>query len=233
MKISIIIPTLDEETHIERTITAIELDKHPSEVEIIVIDAGSCDKTVERTLDLGHVLVVEKPEFKGKKYASLNFGASLATGDVLLFLDADTILPRDFYIKIRGLLDSDSRVVGGAFEHQFDHANFSLWLIQLINRVRYRISRLYYGDQAIFCRKQAFLEVGGFVEAPIMEAAYLCKSLKTIGKLKLIKHSIKTSSRRFVSGGVWKVFLNDTRIWLRDSLGLDNTAEGQRYWESK
>lgn len=228
LQLSIVIPTLNEEAFIGRCLaTAI---KHARNLpEVIVVDAGSTDKTVAKAHQVSGVSVLVKPELKGKKYASLNTGAKMAKGEVLLFLDADTFLPEQFDDLIANCLN-DPGTVGGAFEHQFDRTTPFLSGVERVNQLRYRISKRFFGDQALFCRRDIFESVGGFPSSPIMEAAHLCDRLKKFGKLRLAKGYVITSSRRF-TGNAWKVFFTDTRIWMRDQLRLNLKSSGEKYWK--
>lgn len=229
MKLSIIIPTCNERDYLLQTIDT--LYQHASgkhRLEILVIDCGSTDGTTSSISDKS-VVVVTNPRLAGKKWASLRLGARLAQGDVFLFLDADTILPMHFDLKIEKALLS-KKVVGGAFEFGFSEKSLSLSLVVLINRIRYRFRKRFYGDQGIFVRQSAYEKSGGWPQRHILEAAYFCKSLQEYGRLKIIRSAVKTSARRFIEGGVLKVLLHDMRIWFRDLLGLDVEKYAAKYW---
>ena len=229
MWLSVIIPTLNEEEALPKTVECVRLQADdPAGLEIIVVDAGSRDRTAVLARSL-QVPIYINPELKGLKYASLNFGVAQSQGDVVLFLDADTYLPKGFDTFIRHEM-TYPKCVGGAFEFRFSSHNFLLWLIEQINRIRYRVDRRYFGDQAIFCRKSVFQSVGGYPDQPIMEAAFLCELLSRQGRLHLIQRSIYTSPRRFLAGGIMPVFLLDFRIWLCYWLRLDIRRFAKHYW---
>lgn len=229
MHLSVIIPTLNEEYYIRGTLDALRTGlSKGTECEVIVVDSGSNDKTLVYMKNR-NIILTQKPEFKGFKYKSLNYGASLANGSVLLFLDADSFLKYGFDKEIRKVLQGN--VVGGAFEYCSENRSISLRVIEVLNRIRYRVDQNYFGDQGIFCTKEAFETVGGYPEKPIMEAAYFCKKLRSIGKLKLIKLPLITSSRRFEKGGVWRVFFKDTVIWIQFLLGCDISRYAAKYWK--
>src|SRR5581483_5432224 len=137
---------------------------------------------------------------------------------VLLCLDADTQVPRGYDRLIERAL-RDPHVVGGAFEFALDGPEFGLRVIELINRVRYRIWPLYYGDQGIFVRSSVFRLVGGYPERRILEASDFCRRLHRKGSLVLIRKQMRTSARRFRDGGICRVLAQDCRIWLLDFLG--------------
>ncbi|MEQ9402405.1 MAG: glycosyltransferase family 2 protein [Cyclobacteriaceae bacterium] len=227
--ISIIIPTLNEEAFLRPVIAhTLSNASDPNNLELIVVDAGSSDQTLATVSDLD-ISIFEKPDFKLKKYLSLNFGIDQSKGDVLIFLDADTLLPAHFDSMVLETL-KDERVVGGAFEHSFDKTNWKLWCIQTYNRLRYRAGHIFFGDQAIFCKRSAAVRIGGFPSKQLMESAYFCKELKKEGKLRLIKHSIRTSSRRFEEHGFLKVSWFDLMMWFRFRLNLPVKEYGKKYW---
>jgi hypothetical protein len=147
---------------------------------------------------------------------------------MLLSLDADTLVPRGYDRAIQQAL-ADPRVVGGAFEFALDGTNVGLRLVELLNRIRYRIWPLYFGDQGIFVRAQVFRQVGGYPERRILEASDFCRRLAQSGKLTLIRKYMVTSSRRFLQGGIWRVLVHDMRVWSLDLLGKPTEQFGQAY----
>lgn len=229
-KISIIIPTLNEEKYLSHTIRNIfKKAKNGENIEVLVIDAGSSDETLKSIQHLD-VRAYSMPEFALKKYRSLNYGISQAHGDHLIFLDADTKLPQNFDVLIEKVLERNE-IVGGAFEFSFDNPDWKLLLLQTLNRIRYRLGQTYYGDQAIFCRKNVALQVGGYPEEQLMESAFFCSRLLKAGKLRLIRTPIKTSPRRFNENGFFKVFWFDFTMWIRFVLNLPVDQYGRKYWE--
>ncbi|MEN7550303.1 glycosyltransferase family 2 protein [Rapidithrix thailandica] len=230
--LSIIIPTLNEENYLGLTLAKVlqqYRDKPPP--EIIVVDAGSKDATYTIAQSFPEVRWISVPEFKGKKYASLNHGARLARGKFLLFLDADSLPPIAYDLIIKKAL-SQPETVGGAFEFSFNRTSGIYRFIQLVNRLRYRWRKRFYGDQGVFARKEAFDRVGGFPAKVLMETAYLCHNLQKVGKLVIAFPPMVTSARRFEQGGVRKVFLQDVRIWFWDLLGKDVQHFAREYWKA-
>jgi glycosyltransferase involved in cell wall biosynthesis len=227
--LSIIIPTLNEANYLKKTIKDL-LDKahKPDSLDLIVIDAGSTDGTMESIKELT-VSSFSRPSFKLQKYKSLNFGIEKSGGDFLLFLDADTILPKNFDQLIKEKLNKRENV-GGAFEFAFENPDWKLKTVQWINRIRYRFGHIYYGDQAVFCTKEGAIKVGGFPEKRLMETAYFCQELMKQGKLSLIKSQVKTSPRRFLENGFFKVCWFDFTMWVRFLLHLTVDEYGEKYW---
>jgi len=226
--LSIIIPALNEARYLPAVIRSVR-DAASLKVshEIIVSDCGSSDGTLELAMSLG-ARVVESSPPSGCRAEALNIGAAAAGGDVLLFLDADTILPHGYDESIMSAL-KDQGTVGGAFEFAMDGDAFGLRLVELINRVRYRIWPRYYGDQGIFVRADVFRVVGGYPSRRIMEASDFCVSLRKKGRLALIRKCAVTSSRRFIEGGVYNVLANDIRIWWLDLIGLQTEHFADAY----
>ncbi len=206
-----------------------DMSSDSKSIEFIVVDNGSKDGTLESIKDLP-ICVFEKPNLKGKKYAVLNYGYQRASGEVIIFLDADTLLPKNFDLLIGECLN-DTTAVGGAFDFQFRERRWYLQGLAAINRVRMRLDHNFLGDQALFCRKSILDELGGYPEKLIMESSYLCKQLKKKGKLKLVPAPIYTSARRFLENGFLRVFWYDFKVWLIYLAGLEVNQFGSAYWQ--
>lgn len=189
MSISIIIPTLNEATTVRDL--AVSLAGLRGDFEIIVADGGSQDATV--TLLRQHGLrVIETVCGRG---VQMNAAARLATGDVLLFLHADTRLPEGALAMIENLLQ-DERIYSGNFSLVFDgdsrEARLLTWLYPLL-----RLGGMCYGDSAIFVRRSVFERLGGYREYPIFEDCDLYRRVRKVGKFIRLRASAVTSSRRF------------------------------------
>lgn len=228
MRLSIIIPTLNEARYLP---TAVAHARRQAVVappyEIIVADCGSMDGTAELAMHLGTHLVQRRPALSSRA-AAMNRGAAESTGDVFFFLDADTLVPRGYDRIIQQAL-ADPRVVGGAFEFALDGTQVALRLVEFLNRVRYRIWPLFYGDQGLFVRASVFRLVGGYREQRLLEASEFCKRLSRKGKLVLLRKYIRTSARRFVEGGIYRVLAKDVWIWWLDLLGRPSEQFGPAY----
>ena len=196
---------------------------------MIVIDAGSSDDTLG-SIDNLPCVAISRPDFKLQKHRSLNHGLEIAKEKVVLFLDADTLLPQGFDAQILSALHEEG-TVGGAFEMRFTETDTKLWLLSLINAIRYRIWKTFYGDQAIFCRKEAAMNIGGFPDT-LMEAAHFCRSLRKEGKLNLLDQTVRTSPRRFQENGFWKVLWFDVKMWIRFIFDLDLKKPKTSYWKT-
>ncbi|MEI6083569.1 MAG: TIGR04283 family arsenosugar biosynthesis glycosyltransferase [Verrucomicrobiota bacterium] len=205
MLISIIVPTLNEETNLPVTLQQLA---QRSDVELIVVDGGSKDHTVAIARKYTSYVFVATPG----RAAQMNTGARHATGDILLFLHADTFLLPGALDELQRRITGDG-AVGGAFDLNIDSPGRLLHLIAKISSQRSRLFRTPYGDQAIFCWRQVFEEVGGYPEIPILEDVALARRLRRAGRLTFLRTGLVTSGRRWVANGVLKTtFVN---WWVR------------------
>src|SRR5262249_5066778 len=149
-------------------------------------------------------------------------------GDVLFFLHADSFPPQDALARIMRAL-ADPSVVGGAFEHLFAEPAVSLRLITWINRVRYRLTRNYYGDQGIFARTSVFRELGGYRCLGLRGALDCPRRLKRGGRGVLTREPLRTAGRRFLARGPWRTFF--FIVWLLGlhTLGFDTQRYAERW----
>jgi rSAM/selenodomain-associated transferase 2 len=205
MTISVVIPTLDEEAAIAAAVAGAR--RALGDCEVIVVDAGSHDGTAAAAAADG-ATVVTAP---GSRAEAMNRGAAVATGDVLLFLHADTLLPEGAAAAVAAALtDADA----GAFRIRFDRPRPALE--RLVN-VRSRLFKVVYGDQALFVTRAAFERAGGFRPIPIMEDFDLVRRLRRQGGLVVLPAAVTTSGRRHQQSGRARTLV---RIWLIQLLYL-------------
>jgi len=204
-RLSIIIPTLNEAGTIKETITQLQKGK---EVEIVVVDGGSRDNTIEIARSLGaRVLFTE-----ASKAVQMNAGAAECVGDVLLFLHADTRLPDKFDEKVMAAVNQNG-FCAGAFSLGIDSDAGCLRFIERVANWRSRFFQMPYGDQALFVCRDLFNEIGGFPDFPIMEDFELIRRLRRKGKITILPESVRTSPRRYLNFGILKTwFLNQIII---------------------
>jgi hypothetical protein len=196
---SVIIPTLNEEKNITKTIDLI-MAENP--LEVIVADGHSEDNTLSLAQKAG-ALTFSCPRGRGKQ---MNAAARLALGENLLFLHADTSLPSGWSKELLKLL-ATPHTVAGAFSFKLDISSPGLWLIEKTVALRCLLASLPYGDQALFLKTDLFRSVGGFKEQPIMEDWDLIKRLKKKGKIKISSLPAVTSARRWQNLGLWRTTL--------------------------
>jgi rSAM/selenodomain-associated transferase 2 len=202
MAISVVVPMLNEERTIAATLLALtQLKPH----ELILVDGGSSDGTPTICRQF-NVEVLTAPRGRA---AQMNYGARRATGNVLLFLHADTRLPPTAFDDIRDAL-GDPRFVGGRFDIQLDGDHWMLRVIGAMISLRSRLSKVGTGDQGIFVLREVFQRMGGFPEIPLMEDIALCRTLKRLGKMACLRSKVITSARRWEADGIWRTIL---RMW--------------------
>ena len=213
LKISVIIPVLNEAANLGKTLAKAQ---HNRDVEIIVVDGGSEDDTVKIAKKHG-VKVMISPQ-PGRSF-QMNFGAQKATGNILLFLHGDTILPEGYGQKIIAAF-TKPKTIAGAFELAIDGEKLSLRLVEKAVNWRSRLLSLPYGDQGIFVKASVFWELGGFPNLPIMEDFIFIRQLKSLGKITIIPNPVITSGRRWQKLGVWKTTLLNQGIVMGYWLGV-------------
>jgi len=202
--ISIIIPTLNEADTITPILSGL---KNRHDVEVIVVDGGSKDGTVELAGSLGARVLRSKPSKAGQ----MNAGAAAATGKVLLFLHSDTQLPEKFEEPILRMVNQNG-IAAGAFQLQIESEIKGLRVIEQVANWRSRLLQAPYGDQGIFVTKALFDQIGGFPDIPIMEDFELIRRLKKKGKIGILAESVKTSPRRWLNYGIFKTWLTNQII---------------------
>jgi rSAM/selenodomain-associated transferase 2 len=196
--ISIIIPVWNEGAIINHSIERILALRYDDGFEVIVVDGSP---------DGGTVHSIREEEVKkliaGKgRSVQMNRGAFQASGEILLFLHADTTLPNSALQKISALMDKGD-VVGGAFDLGIDSERTVFRIIEAAAALRSRVLRIPYGDQGIFIRKDYFHAMDGFKEIPLMEDVELMRRIKETGdRIGIVGEKVKTSPRRWEKEGV-------------------------------
>jgi len=197
--ISIIIPAYNEEAQIATTIAAIRARGNAAYVtEIIVADGGSKDNTIEAAKAAGANAIVSPA--KGRA-AQMNYGASIANGEILYFLHADTLPAINFTADIINTVQKGFEA--GCFMLAFDHTH---WFLQAnCWFTRFDVNAVRFGDQSLFINKEKFLQAGGFCEQHIvMEDQEIIKRIKKICHFTVIKKPVITSARKYLENGIYK-----------------------------
>ena len=187
--ISVIIPTLNE---VETLPLTLKITQTAINIEVIVVDGGSLDATVQIAKSLGAKVINSTA---GRSH-QMNRGADVASSDILLFLHADTHLPIEFDCLIRQTLQHPG-VIAGAFELKIDGTNPGLRIVEWGVKWRSHLFQMPYGDQAIFLKSSIFHEVGGFPDLPIMEDFEFIRKLKQQGQIEIAPAAVVTSDRRW------------------------------------
>jgi len=197
-QISIIIPALNEAGTIAETLSRL---KGGIPLEVIVADGGSEDDTIRSARDHGAIVI----KAKAGKAMQMNAGAKAAAGEILMFLHADTLLPKDFSDQILTTLNQKG-IAAGAFRLNINSNAAGIRIIERMANLRSRLLRLPYGDQALFMKKSLFEAIGGFPDMPIMEDFILVRRLKRKGKIVIVPSAVVTSPRRWLHLGILRTW---------------------------
>ncbi|MFP8490099.1 TIGR04283 family arsenosugar biosynthesis glycosyltransferase [Gracilimonas sp. Q87] len=211
---SIIIPTYNEEEKIGELIRHLRESAGSREIEILVIDGGSSDHTIEEARKAGAKAMIS-PQ-KGRAH-QMNYGARQAGGKWLYFLHADTIPPDSFVEDMRRAIENGAN--SGCFRLAFDMEHWALKLYAWFTRFDVDLFR--FGDQSLFVEKAVFEEIGGFDESLIvMEDQEIVRRIKRYSQFRLIPKAVVTSGRRYERIGFFKLQLIFTIIVLLYYLGV-------------
>jgi len=222
--ISIVIPTLNEAAELPETLhraMAIE-GLH----EIIVVDAGSTDATQAFARE-NNCTILESDPSRGKQ---LRLGAEHATGEIILFLHADTWLPENAGAVIADIIAKPG-IIGGAFYKCFRDggalpgSRLRCWLL-------WKFTNRLFGDQAIFVKRTALEQADGVPDVPLMEEFELCKALAPRGRLSLAPSTVLTSARKFREEGSFKTYWRMMRCLTRYFLGAPPQRLASIYYEA-
>ena len=222
-RLSVIIPSLDEAAEIGETLAALQPLRMEG-CEVVVADGGSADATAEIARPLAdRVIAAERGRARQQ-----NAGAAAATGDVLLFLHADTRLPpKADRLVLDGLEGSGAG--WGRFDVRLTGRHPLLRVIERMMGLRSRRTGIATGDQAIFVRRDWFAAAGGFPEIPLMEDVALSKALRRLGAPLCLRERVVTSSRRWEERGVLRTMLLMWRLRLEFALGANPARLARRY----
>lgn len=212
MKISIIIPALEEAALIGGTV------RHARAAgagEVIVVDGGSADDTAGIAAREGaHVVRSERGRARQQ-----NAGAAIASGDVLLFLHADTHLPARALARAKETLRNPA-VALGAYGLGFDRDDWGTRFLVFGADLRMRLFRLPYGDQALFLRRDTFAKLGGFRDIPAMEDLCLVRRAKRLGRVVVLRARVRTSTRAYDRHGLLRNMFWNWRAACLFALGV-------------
>ncbi|MCP4609095.1 MAG: glycosyltransferase family 2 protein [Planctomycetes bacterium] len=223
---SIIIPVLNEAGQINSLIEHLRKQNHESSYEIIVVD-GDPQGSTAGAIQAKDVTAITTDKGRGRQ---MNAGATAASGEILIFLHADTILPDNALEKISRTLQ-DRNYVGGAFDLKIDSDRLFLKYISARASLRSRWNRIPYGDQAIFIRKKYFDRIGGFKEIPLMEDVDLMRRIKKNGKkIFILPDKVTTSARRWERDGVLFTTLRNQILVRLFYLGISPHRLAKYYW---
>jgi rSAM/selenodomain-associated transferase 2 len=222
-RLSIIVPVLNEAAGVEPFLASLAPFRSRG-AEVIVADGGSGDATVALAR-LAADRVVAAPRGRG---AQMNAGAGVATGDILLFLHADTRLPVDADEAIfQGLRMSRRR--WGRFDVTIEGRGAALPLVAGLMNLRSRLTGVATGDQAVFVERAAFALAGGFPDIALMEDLEFSRRLKHVSRPLCLRQRVVTSGRRWDERGLWRTILLMWRLRLAHFFGTAPDVLARRY----
>lgn len=220
--LSVIVPTLNEEEHVQATLAS--LQGEPG-TEIIVVDGGSTDRT--RELAAGYaVTLLQAGKGRGRQ---MNAGADRAKGSLLLFCHADTTLPPGYAALVRRTMSAPD-VTGGAFSLRIDLTGWRIRLIEKLANRRACKAQMPYGDQGLFLRKNDFAKLGGFPESALLEDVILVERLRARGRIAVLPQPAISSGRRWQRHGVLATSLRNRFIILGYRLGVSPDSLARLYY---
>ncbi len=213
IRFSIIVPVFHEAERINDLIEYLSRLDPGENVEIIVAD-GSLERDTLRVIRSSHVIKISSEKGRAKQ---MNAGALVANGEFLIFLHADTELPARALKKIQSLMER-REYVAGAFDLSIKSDKLIFKVIGTLSSLRSRLSRVPFGDQAIFIRKDYFDKIGGYREIPLMEDVELMRRIRKTGdKIWIFYDRVMTSPRRWEEEGVIYCTVRD---WTLQALYL-------------
>ncbi len=212
LKVAVIIPALNEESQIR---AAIDSANAAGADEVIVVDGGSSDRTVELASATTTVIHCER----AGRAAQQNAGAVVASSDVMLFLHADCRLSSTSLSELRERCQLASEFAAGCFRQRIDHPGVAYRITEAGNLWRVRLLGWAYGDQGIFVRADLFREIGGFPDVTFLEDLLLMKALKRRGPFLSLNNRITVSARRWRRRGLLRQTLRNWAIVMAAQLG--------------
>ena len=210
--LSIILPVLNEEDSLPDVLGKLQILRQHGH-EVIVVDGGSRDNSLMLAQQAADKVIVSQPG----RALQMNNGAELATGDILLFLHADTTLPEGVD-RILSAIEGDK--LWGRFDVRLSGKSFIFRVIEAMMNSRSRITSVATGDQAIFVKRNLFEQVGGYPEIALMEDIAISKQLRRISKPVCLRNRVVTSSRRWQDRGVIRTILLMWKLRLYYFFGM-------------
>lgn len=216
MRVSFIVPTLDEAGELAPTLQSLQPARRQGH-DIILVDGGSTDATLEIAAPLVDRILISEPG----RALQMNAGAALAGGEVLAFVHADTHLPEDALVAIQAAILAGRS--WGRFDVRLSGRHRLLRVVERLMNLRSRLQGIATGDQVIFVRRDLFESLGGFPSQPLMEDLALSRTLRRHARPACLSQQVVTSSRRWERNGVLRTIM--MMWWLRARYALGTPAE--------
>jgi len=227
--ISIIIPVFNEGEGVIKIADHLRKIQNNFSPEIIVVDGNKKGSTIQYLRDREIIAITSE---KGRA-RQMNSGAMIARDDILLFLHGDTLLPDHAFEKIAAVMKT-GEYVGGAFDLGFDNRRWIFALIASIASLRSRITRIPFGDQAIFIKRNYFEKIGGFCDIPLMEDIELMKRIKKRkDNIHIITLKVATSTRKWEKEGIVYTTLKNWLLQLFYFVGVSPVKLVRYYYKQE
>ncbi|MDX2608037.1 MAG: TIGR04283 family arsenosugar biosynthesis glycosyltransferase [Woeseiaceae bacterium] len=222
IKISIIIPVLNEEMNLPDVLNNLQPFRSKGH-EGVVVDGGSSDNSLLLAQQGADIVIVSK----AGRAVQMNSGAAVATGDIFLFLHCDTFLPDNALKVVASHFQRDN--YWGRFDVQLSSNKFVFRLIERLMNLRSRLTSIATGDQAIFIERKLFTQLGGFPEIALMEDITICRLLRKQSSPVCLKQKVNTSSRRWENNGVVATVLLMWKLRLFYFFGVSADKLSHKY----
>lgn len=224
-KLSLIVPVLNEESNLVKQRTTFNnLIKIGH--EIIVVDGGSEDKSLEIAKDIGCVCL----QTKSSRGFQLQAGAEKCSNEVLVFLHADTQLPTNFVTNIQQSLINTNKH-WGRFNVTFTNPSLAFKIVALFMNTRTCLTSVVTGDHVIYVRRDTYFELGGFADIPLMEDIEFSKRLRKHSRSVCLKDRVITSSRKWEKNGILKTIISMWQFRLLYFFGASPSSLAKRYYK--
>lgn len=222
--LSIIVPVYNEEKNLRDFIYNLYCLDNIKECDVIIVDGGSTDKTVEILEELKYFGYKHIRSEKKGRANQMNYGATLAKENILWFVHADSVLEKNVIKKI---IYSNYKV--GCLKIKFHPGGFKMFCNAKISTKRVQILNIAFGDQGIFLEKELFERIGGYEDMPIMEDYRLSEDITKLGyKINVLNSVITTSSRRY-KGKILKTMWQMQKLQKMYRNGVDINKIAQLY----
>ncbi|MDC2988056.1 TIGR04283 family arsenosugar biosynthesis glycosyltransferase [Prochlorococcus sp. AH-736-J10] len=203
-KISIIIPTINEANNLPLLLS--DLSGIQKDGEIIIVDCGSEDKTIDIANIYGAKVFISKERNRGLQ---LDIGAKNSKGEWLIFLHADTRLTHDWFKKINSFLKGNKNIIY-YFEFKINHKKIIYRVLEILVNIRSKFFKQPYGDQGLIIHRTIYFKNNGFRNIPLMEDVDLLMRLNQKKDLKQLNFPIFISSRKWERTNI---FLQAIKNW--------------------
>jgi rSAM/selenodomain-associated transferase 2 len=224
LRLSVIVPVWNDHAHLARLLPAL-VRLNPLH-EVIVADASPQPGAAESVQAAGGIYL---PAAQPNRGAQMNLAAESASGDVLIFHHADSILTAAHVAAI-GQAMQDPAVIGGAFYRKFDGRHPRLLRLETLARFFTRHGGSFFGDQSVFVRRETFRALGGFAPIPLMEDIEFSRRLRRAGKVAVLDPPVESSTRRHLRRGPWRTSLQNALFIVLYKCGLSPTQLHRWYY---